>query len=382
MKILHVGSEARHELGCAASLKMEGYDIFYLHIKQRLAPPALRNVYTDAGVVKVPMMEIKTPSLFQSFIDIERFVPNIVKENEFDLVISTPNVPFYIAYNVTRKQKIPLILRVWGIRAAKLFDHIIYAKNYKEIAGFLPSLLHNMMQVNYSKEVVLMDRFTESFLQKLRLFSKKHLCLIYPTYAALYNTSEYEEALKNLIEEREYIFGIVTLPRPNVQFTETNLLKILVAIAKRNPEITVFIAGSTDVEARKRMDSSSLPKNMIFLGRVSSDYVLRDLYIHAKLVVSPIFYRSVSNRLLEALFYRKPILTNSVAMLLHRELEHMRHIFVSDDYARYGEMVRKMLRSESLLGKLSLGAKEAYSSFFSAKQNGLKMKRIIEKLAY
>lgn len=381
MKIFHVGSEPRIDVGCAASLRMEGYDVFYLNLGLRSSPPALRNIQTDAGIVKVPIMEIKikTLSLAQTFIGAERFVPNIVKETEFDLVITTPHAPFYIAYNVARKQKIPLILRVWGIRAIKLLDHLIYGKNYKEVAVFLPSIVHNLIQMNYSKAVVVMDRFTESFVHKLRPLAKKP-SLIYPTYAYGINEDERCDEMLSCAQDKEYIFGIVCLPRQN-EFTEVSLLKILIAIAKRNPEINVFIAGTTDVEAKKRIDLSSLPKNMVFLGWVSSDDILRKLYIDAKLVVSPIFYKSVSNRLLEALFYGKPILTNSVAKLLHRELEHMSHILISDDYARYGEIARRMLRSESLLEELSLGAKEAYSSFFSAKQCQLKMKRVIEKLA-
>jgi glycosyltransferase involved in cell wall biosynthesis len=378
MKIFYVGSEPRSDIGCAASLRMGGYDVFYLNLGLRFSPLALRNVQTDAGIVKVPIMETRNLFSAQTLIGGDRFVPNIAKETEFDLVITSPLAPFYIAYNIAQKQRIPLILRVWGIRGIKLFDHLIYGRNYKELAVFLPSIIHNLIQANYSKAVVAIDCYTESFLRKLRPIAKK-LSLIYPTYACgIYANDKHNEIL-TCAQGKEYIFGIVTLPRAN-SFTETNLLKILIAIAKRNPEINVLIAGTTDVEAKKNIDSFSLPKNMVFLGRVYSDDILRKLYINAKLVVNPIFYKSVSNRLLEALFYGKPVLTNSVAKLIHRELEHMHHILISDEYARYGETVRTILRHESLLEELSLGAKEAYSSFFSARQCQLKMKRVIEKL--
>jgi hypothetical protein len=32
MKLLFVGSKIRHELGCATSLALLGYDVIYLHV--------------------------------------------------------------------------------------------------------------------------------------------------------------------------------------------------------------------------------------------------------------------------------------------------------------------------------------------------------------
>jgi len=64
--------------------------------------------------------------------------------------------------------------------------------------------------------------------------------------------------------------------------------------------------------------------------------------------------------LLEALYYGRPILTNSTAKLLHNKLEHLRHVFIFDDYKDYPRIVRVLLKDDSLLEELSLGAKEAY----------------------
>jgi glycosyltransferase involved in cell wall biosynthesis len=98
------------------------------------------------------------------------------------------------------------------------------------------------------------------------------------------------------------------------------------------------------------------------------------------LVVIPIFSRALSNRLLEALYYGRPILTNIYAKLIFKKLEHLHHIFISDNYAEYPSIIRKLFKNEALLEELALGAKKAYNSFFSARKCGFAMKRVIERI--
>jgi glycosyltransferase involved in cell wall biosynthesis len=227
-----------------------------------------------------------------------------------------------------------------------------------------------------------MDDATMSFLRKLPLFKKLHL--IYPTYAALYSNNDYEKSyeIKKLIEKKPYIFSIITMTRvgPSFRLQELNLFKILYSIARKCPEVNIVIAGGTSSEVRRMFGLSQMPKNLIFVGWISSDNVLKVLYNHASLVIFPIFFRSISNRLLEALYYGRPILTNSVAKLLHIKLEHLHHVFISDNYVEYPSIVRRLLKNETLLEELTSGAKKAYNSFFSARRCGLAMKHVIESI--
>jgi len=66
-----------------------------------------------------------------------------------------------------------------------------------------------------------------------------------------------------------------------------------------------------------------------------------------------VLFRSVSNRLLEALYYGRPILTNSTAKLLYNKLEHLHHIFISDDYKDYPTIVRVLLKMIRYLKNLA-----------------------------
>ncbi|MEM2204112.1 MAG: glycosyltransferase [Sulfolobales archaeon] len=381
MRILHVGSEIRHELGCAASLIMQGYEVLYVHLGTTYEPLLEKTVFIDSGVVRVPMIQTThTSSLVHAILSSKKLIPTIIEKECFDIAIVTPSIPFYIAYYIARKSNIPLILRVWGIRANKLVDHIIYGKNYLELLNFYPSILHSLMQIWSSQALVVLDDSTAKFLRRLPLFKK--LNVIYPTYAALYNNDGYiSPRVRELAENEDYVFSFVTMSKTGSVFRlEQMLFRILYLIAKKYPEINVIIAGGTVEEARKKFGLKLLPKNLLFAGRGLSDDELRVLYRHARLVVIPIFFRSVSNRLLEALFYGKPILTNSIAKLLHNKLKHLYHIFILNNYLEYPNIVRKLLKDDILLEDLAWGAKEAYSSFFSARKCGLAMKHIIESI--
>jgi glycosyltransferase involved in cell wall biosynthesis len=108
---------------------------------------------------------------------------------------------------------------------------------------------------------------------------------------------------------------------PSYRLQELNLFKILYFNARKCPEVNIVIAGCTSSETRRKFGLFQIPKNLIFVGRISSDNVLKVLYNHASLVVFPIFFRSISNRLIGALYYGKPILTNSFAKLIHNKLD-------------------------------------------------------------
>jgi glycosyltransferase involved in cell wall biosynthesis len=362
---------------------MFGFDTTFIQLGNKNEPLRKRKVYTDCGSFDVNFAQIDVPmSLQRSLIYPQSFIPKEIIDEKFDVIITTQSVAFHTALYIARKQGIPIILRLGNVRANKLIDHLIYGKNYLEIINLYPSIFHILLQIWDSRALIVLDDATKSFLRKLPLFKKPNL--IYPTYAALYGDNNYEKSykIKEVIEKKPYIFSIITMSRTgsNFRLQEVPQFKILYNIARKCPEINIVVAGGTSSEARRKFGLSRIPENLIFAGWISSDNVLKVLYDNASLVVFPIFFKSLSNRLLEALYYGKPILTNTTAKLLHNKLEHLYHVFISDNYIKYPNIVRKLLKTEALLEELALGAKEAYRSFFSARKSGLAMKHVIESV--
>jgi glycosyltransferase involved in cell wall biosynthesis len=100
------------------------------------------------------------------------------------------------------------------------------------------------------------------------------------------------------------------------------------------------------------------------------------MYKNALLAVTPITNRNISNRLLEALFYGKPIVTSEISKLIHPELEHGKHLFISSWDTIVNDVI-EVLKDEDLLRSLGQGAREAYDRYFSTKRNMMFVKRLL-----
>jgi glycosyltransferase involved in cell wall biosynthesis len=158
------------------------------------------------------------------------------------------------------------------------------------------------------------------------------------------------------------------------------ILGILYTIAKYNPEVNVVVLGSNEVEARESIGKTSLPPNMKFLGFIYDDMLIEHIYEYSSLVISPVFFRAVSNRILEALFYGKPILTNSYIREIFPELKHGISVYISDRYEKYPHIVRSLLNSSNTLEGLTEGAKKAWKELFSGRNFGSKIEVVLKNL--
>jgi len=293
--------------------------------------------------------------------------------DSFDLVIATPTHSFYIANYVAKKHSIPLVLRVWGVRPNKLIDNIIYGKKYSESLLLFPSILNNIFQVYSSQKIVALDDSTARFLR--RFMMGREVLTIYPTYSAVYEGKSVSPEISEICKDEELVMGVVsTLKR----WHDRLLFLILRLIAKKNPDIKVVIVGGSISEVREFFRSLYIPGNMVFVR--ANDLELKLLYGAAKLVIIPFFFKSVSNRLLESLYYGKPTLTNTFAKIVFNRLQHLHHVFISDRIDEYPGIVRNLMKDDLLLERLSLGARTAYKRFFSSKLTGLYMKQVIEQL--
>jgi glycosyltransferase involved in cell wall biosynthesis len=380
MKLLFVGSEIRHELGCAASLALLGYDVIYFHVGSKYEPLSWRKTCLDYACLKVKFLEIPYPKLFQTLSHVKSLIPEAISQYDPDVVISTPSVPYYIGRYMAELYDIPLILRVWGIRANKLIDHLLYGGNYSEIARFPFSILHTLFQVYSSRALVTMDNSTTKFLKK---FTLKKIRLIYPTYATVYRHGYNDTAnnARSMIEQigANYVLSIVTIGREKdvARTVEWNLLRIMLFLSKRLPDVKVVIVGTSIAELKQVFRILNIPRNLYLTGKIYNDDVLEHLYKNALIVITPVFYRSVSNRLLEALFYKKPILTNSIALELHPVLKDA--VIVSNDYDRYPEIIKDLLKQDTTLDELQQRVKSIWDRFFSSKVQAREMLKVIKE---
>jgi glycosyltransferase involved in cell wall biosynthesis len=184
--------------------------------------------------------------------------------------------------------------------------------------------------------------------------------------------------MPKVVERGGFILGFTSRNKTGAYLTfETKPHAIvLYQIAKRTG-LDVVLAGSTYEDWRRVFPGLSPPKNLHIVGRGFDDYTVAKLYEKARLVVVPITNRSISNRLLEALFYRKAEVTSEVARLVHPELLHDVHVYISTWDAIVDDVV-KIVQDDERIKRLEKGTEVAYRSMFSTSRNIKFVKRMLE----
>jgi len=380
MKFLVIGTNvvfSRHELGFISALNMLGeVDVIVLSDELSIE---VKRVGSDNGVWNVLFYRI--PSC--SFIEItqcRKLLSKIINIEDYDIIFTTPRLPPLLAHSFKVSNK--TILRLWSIRAAKLRDNLRFGA-YEDIAIFMPSLIANMFYITYSTYAIAVDYYTYAFARKQYPIFKNKLTKIYPPYGFIIEKSGSDVFYKiyEVIDKGEYVLGFTTLTGPLTQqkFEARPHAIILYQIAKSMPNINVILAGSTYEDWKHAFPQLKPLKNLYIIGRGFKDDVIAELYKKAKLVIVPISNRSISNRLLEALFYGKPIITSEIVQYLHPELRHGEHVYVSS-WDRIVMDSIKVLNDDYILENLAHGAQKAYNKYFSTLTNIRTISKIIDTL--
>ncbi len=382
MRLLYISHGdvfARHELGFLAALAdLGGVDV--LDLKSGRGIKVL-TVVSDNGPKRARFVgyEVSVRSILSVGRGDHR-LRNLIN-NTYDVIFATPRLPllFLKRLNVLR----PIILRLWSIRAAKLRDNLRFGA-YEDMFLFVPSLLANGLYVLGSSYSMAIDHETYIFARSMYGFLHNRITKIYPPYGYLdevYN-NEVDNQVLSIIDRvsGDYILSFTSLNKrgPYLKFEAKPHAIVAYLIARRLRDTKVVVAGSTYEDWRSVFNKEP-PQNMYLIGRGFSDRVLPRLYRGAKLVVIPITNRNISNRLLEALFYGRPIVTSEIARFIHPELIHKEHVYISnwDDVV---DDVVKLAKNDETLETLEEGARSAYNRWFSTKLNAIAASKLIKSL--
>jgi len=376
MKFLYIGAGdvfSRHELGFIASLSELGeVDVVVLGSKIH----AKRfSIASDNGVHVVNLYEIPCVGVPLRFEFCAKIISTFVGSRVYDAVFATPRLPILVARHLKASETI--VLRLWGIRAAKLRDNLRFGA-YEDIPLFIPSTVANAYYILSSTYSITVDHATYSFAKKIYPFAEDKIINVYPPYGFIHSKSELNREFPIIIDKGSYILGFTSLvgPVPNIKFEARPHAIVLYLLAKKT-RTDVVLAGSSYDDWRRALPDLEPPKNLHIIGRGFSDNAIARLYRGASLVVIPVTNRNISNRLLEGLFYGKPIITSEIVKLVHPELKHGKHVFIST-WDTIVEDSLKILKDEGLLKSLEQGAREAYNTYFSTRRNITILRKLLE----
>uniref|UniRef100_A0A7J2U351 Glycosyltransferase family 1 protein n=1 Tax=Ignisphaera aggregans TaxID=334771 RepID=A0A7J2U351_9CREN len=375
MRFLYIGSRdvlSRHELGFIASLSELGeVDVVVLGSRTRIEKLF---VASDNGRHIVNLYEVPCNDALLFSKHYARIVSAIADSRDYSTVFATPRVPVLVAHQL--KVSKTVVLRLWSVRAAKLRDNLRFGA-YEDIPLFMPSIIANMYYILRSINTIAIDHATYVFATRVYQLVKDRIAKVYPPYGYIPNKGEEGWEVPEIIDKGSYILGFTVLSKtgPYLKFEAKPHAIALYLLAKKTG-IDVVLAGSSYDDWRRVFPNIEPPRNLHIIGRGFPDSIIAKIYKNARLVLAPITNRSISNRLLETLFYGKPIVTSEVARLIHPELENKKHLFVSS-WDTVVDDTTELLKDEDLLKSLEQGAREAYNRYFSTRHNMAFLKELL-----
>jgi hypothetical protein len=370
---------ARHEVGFIASLATN-HEITVLNLERNAERIEIREILIksdDAASVTL----IRIPATYLRGHNFINEIRPLV--GSYDVIVTSARKALLLSKRLSRDE--PLILRLWSIRANKVIDNLMHGV-YKDIAILIPSLIANTYYINSADVTITEENATYTLARRIsKITSRRPVVRIYPPYGAIIDNSNSRDIrsdsmndLLNLIEEfrDNYILGTTILRKRGeyVKFEALPHAMIYFLIAKKNPSIPFFILGSskTDFIQRLNIEKSKVPSNMFFLNdylEYLPNWIVDKVYKEAKIVTNYISNRSISNRLIEALYYGKPIITNKIAQILHPELKHGVHVHIIHRGNEYPNIIREIYKNDLYLDELSKNAISIYKLLFSSVTN-------------
>lgn len=389
MRILYVGSYdiySRHELGFIASLGVLG-DVDVLALDREVNRVVLErvNIHSDNGVKRVNLMRIPLRAGIHRISYIAGLAKTIGEDiDEYDVIFATPREPVILSRLISsRDPDLPVVLRLWSIRASKLRDNLSHGA-YEDILLFAPSIISNLIYMIISNVAIAIDNATFQYARRLYRIYSNRIYKIYPPYGYIVRDQESSERDQVVVDQveriGEYVLGFTILSKkgPYLKFEAKPHALALYRIARRLRDVNVLVAGSSLEEWRRVFPGLPRPKNMFFV-KGFTDRALSVIYKNAIIVATPISNKSISNRLLEALYHGKPVITTEVVKSIHPELVHNENIYISS-WSQIDEDVSKLIRDEQTLRVLEKGAREAYMRYFSTRVNVISTMKIVESI--
>ncbi|WP_235427105.1 glycosyltransferase family 4 protein [Cohnella kolymensis] len=147
--------------------------------------------------------------------------------------------------------------------------------------------------------------------------------------------------------------------KPNIDGVMWFTRDIFPRILKQFPEIKLYIIGSNPTPEIKGLHSD----HVVITGYIS-DHELQRYYSECKLVVAPLrFGAGVKGKIVEALFYRIPVVTTSIGAEGMPEIENF--ISISDESEEFADKVIDLYSSKGCWNERSDRSKVYIERYFS-----------------
>jgi len=201
---------------------------------------------------------------------------------------------------------------------------VMYSKNIREkikyIIKGLVSLPATVLFALIFDAIIVYDPISYKILSMLK---RGKVLFIPPIWSPHTNTNSFTQNLENKCIQsfRNNTSSMVIVSTVGHSYrrtySELYILQLILTIAKKLPSIKFIITGvSLNDLTKVSITKQDMPNNLNFLGYVTG-LNRACIILKSDAVFSPITIPGASNRVMEALYYEKPIITNNLGIRYH-----------------------------------------------------------------
>jgi len=379
--------EARKVYGSAAALSVLGYQTC-----------VVRSIEKDNLSVKPSCMDVeigidlKTKRVPVKTIDVAKEVLgekglhvspkhflSILRPLDPTVLISDRH-SWFVVKNAAKKLDVPLLL--WVPSAYSIFKLFLYLSNRAFSRSLLTPIgfFYLTYIARHSDYVMTNDILTAKVMQGLWI---RHMETVWPTYTRFVNEDAYAEFLPRTRYVRngdhrfpnQYVLSLIAIDSKTVvSEAELRSLKFVKSVALAVPDIDFVVIGTSVEALRNRRDYAKV-KNLKLIGLVYDDTHLSELYRNALCVLYPYRMPGFSNRLLEAFFYGKAVITTSLTNKYYGDFVPNRDVIFADNPHAAVEALKKISSYASYRRQLEDASRAYYIAHYSPEKHAKAVER-------
>lgn len=381
MKILYFDfGEARIIYGSAAAMKLNGHEVIIIEpTRDEFGQDKWLNIDVEIGTSvqtrKVSLDIFRTDILFyEGFFNIFKDKSDYLEETLSSInpdVIITGSRYWFTAKKLSEKLNKPLIY--WNTVLPGIFKLPMFLKQ-----GRIDSrLITSPLGLFYYYYLIYKSDFTiTNDIKTTTLFGQmgvKNIELIWPTYTRFVGKDAYAEFINDKRTNdldlasigENYVLSIITLNKnSHVYEIELKSLKFLKDVALSNPKVNFLVVGSSPEDLINPKEYENID-NIKMIGKIFDDKLLSIVYKRAVCVLCPIYVPGFVNRLFEAFFYGKAVISTSLPSKYHVGLKTDENIILCRSIKEVSKRLRDVISNDQLKIRLEEGALNHYIEYSS-----------------
>jgi glycosyltransferase involved in cell wall biosynthesis len=281
---------------------------------------------------------------------------------------------------LAKSLNIPSITRIHSIRGLWVKDITKYIMKFDPIKAVQELLIspfsksRNIFYVLTSDYTLTLNTIEEQYLQRYTA----RVGTIEPTYIATIGEELTTWDSDVELGDERYV---VTLLDSKAWDSIRSIIgiKVIHYVSKKVPEAKFVVIGATEEDLREGLGLKP-PDNVIGMKRLN-DLAFYNIIQNATIVLLPLVWLTgTSMRLVEALYFGKPVITTSVVASRLSNFANGLHCIIEDHFKRYPSHVKTLLNDDVMRYEITKNARAYFDEMLGYERTGLRHLKVFKAM--